>query len=223
MSAPKLAKRIAAARQEIDVDAQLALAEQHSLGILLPDADDYPRTAPGNPRPAGGAVHPWPIEIVRPVGRRHRRHAACHALRPGAGEATGRQPGPSGDHRSERHGPGHRQRGPSRGARGRWPNDCRPGQRRAQSLPAGKRQACRGDRRARLRHERGRPHDAAAQRDVPPTQPDHQRPVAGHDRGRGGRAIRRSHHPPDTPWSKAARSLPCRARPRAASRRARTG
>ena len=39
---PKLARRIAGAREEIDVDAQLALVREHSLGVLLPTHDTYP-------------------------------------------------------------------------------------------------------------------------------------------------------------------------------------
>ncbi len=39
---PKLARRIAGAREEIDVDAQLTLVREHSLGMLLPTYDNYP-------------------------------------------------------------------------------------------------------------------------------------------------------------------------------------
>ena len=73
---PKLAKRIASARTEIDVDAQIQLAAQHNIDILVESSDDYPPLLTEIHDPPGvlfarGSLLPSDRLAVAIVGTRH--------------------------------------------------------------------------------------------------------------------------------------------------------
>jgi DNA processing protein len=76
---PKIAKRILRARQEVQLEAQLALAAEHGLRILLPGRADYPRLLAEIHDPPGvlfvrGAMEPADAMAVGIVGTRRATH-----------------------------------------------------------------------------------------------------------------------------------------------------
>src|SRR4051794_32714221 len=50
---PKISRRILSARHEVQLDAQLAIAAEHGLTILLPEWPGYPRCLREIPAPPG--------------------------------------------------------------------------------------------------------------------------------------------------------------------------
>jgi DNA processing protein len=76
---PKIARRILKARQEVQLEAQLALAAEHGLRILLPGRVDYPRLLAEIPDPPGvlfvrGGMEPADAMAVGIVGTRRATH-----------------------------------------------------------------------------------------------------------------------------------------------------
>ena len=73
---PKIAARIAAAHQEIDAEAELALAAEHGIDVLTEADDDYPRTLRQIHDPPGvlfrhGTYLPQDELAIAIVGTRH--------------------------------------------------------------------------------------------------------------------------------------------------------
>ncbi len=148
--------------------------------------------APRDRRSAGGAVCPREIGGPGRPGRGHRRHASCDAVRAAAGGTARRQPRPGRADRSSAAWPAESTRRPIAGRfrpGGRTIGGA--GQRRAEHLSAGARQAGRRGGRLRGAAERAARPLGPAGRDLPPAEPLDQRPVAGGDRGGGRRAERR--------------------------------
>ncbi len=90
---PKIAARIAAAREEIDADAELALAAEHGIDVLTEADDAYPRTLRQIHDPPGvlfrrGTYLPQDELAIAIVGTRHAtRYGLAQAERLGAGLA----------------------------------------------------------------------------------------------------------------------------------------
>ena len=88
---PTLARRITAAKHEIDVDEQLEIARSHDIRILLESSDDYPPLLRETPDPPGvlftkGSLLSGDQLAVAIVGT---RHASQYGLRQAAALATG--------------------------------------------------------------------------------------------------------------------------------------
>jgi DNA processing protein len=76
---PKISSRIINARHEVQLDAQLAIAAEHGLTILLPEWPGYPRSLKEIPDPPGvlfvrGALEPADQMAVAIVGTRRATH-----------------------------------------------------------------------------------------------------------------------------------------------------
>jgi DNA processing protein len=76
---PKISAKIVYARHEVQLEAQLALAREHGLGILLPSRDGYPRLLAEIPDPPGvlfvrGEIEPGDAMAVGIVGTRRASH-----------------------------------------------------------------------------------------------------------------------------------------------------
>lgn len=76
---PKISRRILNARHEVQLDAQLAIAREHRLRILLPEWPGYPRALREIPDPPGvlfvrGALEPGDGMAVAIVGTRRATH-----------------------------------------------------------------------------------------------------------------------------------------------------
>jgi DNA processing protein len=76
---PKISRRIIGARHEVQLDAQLAIAREHGLTILLPQWPGYPRSLKEIPDPPGvlfvrGAIEPADQMAVAIVGTRRATH-----------------------------------------------------------------------------------------------------------------------------------------------------
>jgi DNA processing protein len=90
---PKIAARIAAAREEIDADAELALAAEHNIDVLTETDDAYPRTLRQIHDPPGvlfrrGTFAPQDELAIAIVGTRHAtRYGLAQAERLAAGLA----------------------------------------------------------------------------------------------------------------------------------------
>ncbi|MBX3425776.1 MAG: DNA-processing protein DprA [Pirellulales bacterium] len=90
---PKISRRILGARHEVQLEAQLALAAEHGLGILLPSMPAYPRGLHEIPDPPGvlftrGALEPTDGLAVAIVGtRRSSRYGTEQTRRLAAGLA----------------------------------------------------------------------------------------------------------------------------------------
>jgi DNA processing protein len=90
---PKISRRIVNARHEVQLDAQLALAREHGLSILLPAWDEYPRLLKEIPDPPGvlfvrGALEAADQMAVAIVGaRRATRYGKQQAERLAGGLA----------------------------------------------------------------------------------------------------------------------------------------
>lgn len=72
---PKISRRILHARHEVQLDAQLALAREHGLRVLLPSSPDFPRLLREIPDPPGvlfvrGEIEPADAMAVGIVGTR---------------------------------------------------------------------------------------------------------------------------------------------------------
>jgi DNA processing protein len=90
---PKIAARIAAARQEIDAEAELALAAEHGIDVLTEADDEYPRTLRQIHDPPGvlfrqGTFQPQDELAIAIVGTRHAtRYGLAQAERLSSGLA----------------------------------------------------------------------------------------------------------------------------------------
>ncbi|MCC6491991.1 MAG: DNA-protecting protein DprA [Pirellulales bacterium] len=76
---PKISRRILTARTEVQLDAQLAIAREHGLAILLPHWPGYPRSLREIPDPPGvlfirGRIEPADALAVAIVGTRRATH-----------------------------------------------------------------------------------------------------------------------------------------------------
>jgi DNA processing protein len=76
---PKISRRILGARHEVQLDAQLAIAREHGLTILLPEWPGYPRSLREIPDPPGvlfvrGAMEAADALAVAIVGTRRATH-----------------------------------------------------------------------------------------------------------------------------------------------------
>ena len=76
---PKISRRILNARHEVQIDAQLAIAAEHGLTILLPEWPGYPRSLREIPDPPGvlfvrGTLEPADQMAVAIVGTRRATH-----------------------------------------------------------------------------------------------------------------------------------------------------
>lgn len=76
---PKISRRILGARHEVQLDAQLAIAREHGLRILLPQWPGYPRSLQEIPDPPGvlfvrGEIDPGDQMAVAIVGTRRATH-----------------------------------------------------------------------------------------------------------------------------------------------------
>ena len=76
---PKISRRILGARHEVQLDAQLAIAREHGLRILLPQWPGYPRSLQEIPDPPGvlfvrGEIEPGDQMAVAIVGTRRATH-----------------------------------------------------------------------------------------------------------------------------------------------------
>ncbi|HYO23405.1 MAG TPA: DNA-processing protein DprA [Lacipirellulaceae bacterium] len=76
---PKVSRRIIHARHEVQLEAQLALVEEHGLSVLLPSRADYPRMLAEIHDPPGvlfvrGAIEPGDAIAVGIVGTRRATH-----------------------------------------------------------------------------------------------------------------------------------------------------
>jgi DNA processing protein len=90
---PKISAKIINARHEVQLEAQLALAREHGLGLLLPGRPGYPRLLAEIPDPPGvlflrGDIEPGDAMAVGIVGtRRASRYGMQQAERLAAGLA----------------------------------------------------------------------------------------------------------------------------------------
>lgn len=132
---PKLASRLAAARDEIDVDKVLATCREHAIQILTDADSSYPRllTEIHDPPPVlfmQGQFRPEDALSIAIVGSRHATHyGLAQAERLAASLARAGLTIVSGL-------AGYRRRRPSRRTGGRRTHDRGARQRSAESLPA---------------------------------------------------------------------------------------